>query len=115
REARRGPRARRAAIPTGCAARLEDEAGPGRRRVAADDALVHHDETAVEQLPHLDGDARVGAGPAHLHPAWAKRHGVVARDHAAVATAEAEGEGARRPSPHRVRRGRRFAEAAIEV
>src|SRR5207244_4329171 len=107
--------ATRAAVAARRAAWFEDERGAGRRRLATDDLVVQDDDPAIEQFAHVDRQPGVGARATELHHARPEAHGVVAGDHAAVAAAEAEGEIARRPAPHRLAVGGRFPEALIEV
>src|SRR5207244_4151133 len=94
--------ATRAAVAARRAAWFEDERGAGRRRLATDDLVVQDDDPAIEQFAHVDRQPGVGARATELHHARPEAHGVVAGDHAAVAAAEAEGEIARRPAPHRL-------------
>src|SRR5437870_10128126 len=111
----RGAEARRPALGAGSAARLEQEAWPGRSRLAADPAVVQDDETAIEEFPHIDPHARIRAGAAQLHPALAEADGVVAGDDAGIATAHDEGEIPGGAPPHGLAGGRGLGEAAIEI
>src|SRR5215470_706838 len=97
------------------AARLEDEGRAGGRRLAANDPVVEHDDAAIEELAHLDGEAGVGAPAAKLHEPRTEPNGVVTGHDPAVAAAEEEGEIARRSAPDGRRLRGRFAEAPIEV
>jgi len=94
-----------AAILAGRAARLEDERGAWRGRLAADNPLVKDDDPAIEQLANFDGEPGVGTSPAQLHEPRSEPDGVVARDDAAIAAAE----GARRDRAAAVARRREAA------
>jgi hypothetical protein len=76
---------------------------------------VDHDEAAIEELAHLDGEPGEGAPAAELHEPRAEADSVVARHDATVAAPEDEGEIARRAAPDGRRLRGRFAEAPIEV
>lgn len=99
----------------GAAPRFEDKRRAPRGRGAADEAVVKHEEAAIQQLAHLDADASVGAGAAQLDPARPHARSVVAGDHAAIAAAQDLGEIAWGAPPDRVRRGGGLPEAAIAV
>src|SRR5207245_6097447 len=53
--------ATRASVAARRAARLEDERGTGRRRLAADHVVVEDDDPTVEQLADIDREPGVGA------------------------------------------------------
>ncbi len=96
----------------------QDEIGRGRGSRGEAAALVVDEEASVEAF--VQGHAAAGVGAAvraarDLDDARPEPDGVVARDPAGIATAEAIGEIARRAAPCGVGRGGRVREAAVVV
>jgi hypothetical protein len=76
---------------------------------------VEHDEAAIEQFAHLEGQPGVGAGAAQRRGAGPDADGIVAGDDAAIAATEHERQIGRGAAPHGLLDRGGFAEAAVEV